>query len=495
VTRPGLLETFAGVHLPETPRCCLLSLLGAEGLARAFQRTQALAGVLFTAEANARFHRSLRRHTAPTIQHDSGVVQSQAKHTDEKKQHNELTETEHIDKEQRNKEATETEHTDEKQQSDEVTETAHIDEKQQNNEVTATEHTDEKQQSNKVELDHDEDDTFVFSVDQLQDLIPLCKTIDSWVDPLEYGGVTLESDRALEDAHLPESALSDLEVICEGLTGDIYRALLSLDALPEESVLCDTGKASTEISSMQTPATASRTPVALTHFHEESEFEEFRSIASQLRRFRCPTLVRVYGYVELSNGICGSVAEFLPGGTLLSRLEEQGRLSWDHTVGVALDVARALHFLHAQLPPIFHRNITAANVLFPDPTQCAATYPRPARLNAVRLSTSVAPLLCKEIPETRAGQGAYTEKSDVYCFGHLLWIMAFPSGMVDLLNPWAAFDAEHLPTDTPASLAELIHACVDHNPSRRPSMDEIIETLESINTSYTSVDQDVCKER
>jgi serine/threonine protein kinase len=163
------------------------------------------------------------------------------------------------------------------------------------------------------------------------------------------------------------------------------------------------------------------------------------------------------------------VVEFLPGGTLLSGLEE-GRLSWEHTVGVALDVANALRFLHCQTPPIFHRNITAANVFFPDPQ--LSSYPRPARLNAVRLSASVTPHLCKEIPETRAGTGAHTEKSDIYCFGHLLWIMVFPSGMVDPLNPWAAFDAEHLPADTPSSLAALIQACVDQNPSRRYAHEE-----------------------
>jgi Translation initiation factor eIF3 subunit 135 len=217
VTRPGLLATFAGVHLP--PAHSFAALLGADGVARVFQRTQALAGVVFTAEANTLFHAALSRG-------DVG---------------------------------------------------AHSRSDTQRSLASAG--------------------AFHFSVAMLQDLVPLCKTLDTWVDPSRYGAARSPSD-APSDARLPESVLSNLELICEGLTGDIYRATLC-----GEFVGC--ASTCTDAQPQQSVALASGVPVALTHFHEEGEFEEFRSIASQLLHFRCATLVRVYGYAQLQSGICG----------------------------------------------------------------------------------------------------------------------------------------------------------------------------------------------
>lgn len=86
-----------------------------------------------------------------------------------------------------------------------------------------------------------------------------------------------------------------------------------------------------------------------------------------LSRMDSPYLVGLLGYcADQSHRLL--VFEFMPNGSLKSHLhahqQHQPPLDWQTRLGIALDCARALEFLHEHTSPaVIHRDFTCGNVL------------------------------------------------------------------------------------------------------------------------------------
>ena len=125
------------------------------------------------------------------------------------------------------------------------------------------------------------------------------------------------------------------------------------------------------------------------------------------------------------------VYEFMPGGSLLNRLDPEGAaapLTWQERHIVASDAARGLEYLHVEAdPPIIHQDIKSDNILLADYNgQFVAKI---ADFGAVRIAptllvTNVSHYTAREVigtkpyqPPEYTGQGHVSEKTDTFAFG------------------------------------------------------------------------------
>jgi serine/threonine protein kinase len=205
------------------------------------------------------------------------------------------------------------------------------------------------------------------------------------------------------------------------------------------------------------------------------------------------------------------VLEFAANGNLHERLHGGGKaagtMPWARRVSVALQVARALEHLHDRCEPqVVHGDVKASNVLLDASMSAKLCDFGSARMGfsaAVRPRSSARTMLGSPgyVDPHYIRSGVVTKKSDVYSFGVLL---------LELLTGMEAFCAEEgrlltavvaprlragdPPCDArglvderlgtaydaaeAAAVAALAAACVGDNPSLRPSMADVVRTLE-----------------
>jgi serine/threonine protein kinase len=182
------------------------------------------------------------------------------------------------------------------------------------------------------------------------------------------------------------------------------------------------------------------------------------------------------------------VLEHMENGTLHATLQEP--LSWSARIQLALDVAKAIRALHASSPPIIHRNIRTTNVFIDRDGH--------ARLGDFCLAKCIEPSALLSIPETDHSVGladldpSDPRKTDVFSFGVvLLEIMSGRSADRNVLLDWALPLIKHghsmaicdpritpFPDNAAVRLVASVAArCVRSSSARRPSMDEVVQSL------------------
>ena len=162
-----------------------------------------------------------------------------------------------------------------------------------------------------------------------------------------------------------------------------------------------------------------------------------------------PNIVRLYGVSQ--GGIplrWHIVTELCEQGTLSEVLDDAETLSWSVLHSVALDVVRALTYLHSRVPAVFHCDIKPANILLDKSMR--------ARLSDFGLSrednvstlvegesrTSIVGTVRYIAPEIMAGGvAAFTRKADVFSFGVMLWEMMYAYVFGTHVFPYASSSA------------------------------------------------------
>ena len=191
------------------------------------------------------------------------------------------------------------------------------------------------------------------------------------------------------------------------------------------------------------------------------------SIAAKLRH---PNLVQFIGATLEGEPVI--LTELMA--SSLRAVLERGPLELAHITSVALDVARALNYLHLTRPdPILHRDVSSANVLL---------NPGPGGSWLAKLSDYGSANFTRQVRTAGPGNPSYaapeaaipsqqSPKMDVFSFGVLLVEMAtrrFPDK--DVL-------AAQIRLVTVPRLAELIRRCTNANPSRRPDIRDVLTQL------------------
>ncbi|PNY08007.1 LRR receptor-like kinase resistance protein [Trifolium pratense] len=236
----------------------------------------------------------------------------------------------------------------------------------------------------------------------------------------------------------------------------------------------------------------------------EKEFKaEMKVLSGQEFGWPHPHLVTLYGWC-----LYGSqkllVYEYIGGGSLEELVTDTKKLTYKRRLEVAIDVAKALVYLHHECyPSIVHRDVKASNVLLDKEGKAKVTDFGLARVVDVgdsHVSTIVAGTVGYVAPEYGQTWHA-TTKGDVYSFGVLIMELATGRRAVDggeeclveyvrrvMDNGTNGFSHFGL-VGGAKEMFELLQVgvkCTNDSPQNRPNMKEVLAMLIKIFNFYRS---------
>lgn len=238
--------------------------------------------------------------------------------------------------------------------------------------------------------------------------------------------------------------------------------------------------------------------------------EEWQSEVNFLGRLSHPNLVKLLGYCWEDRELL-LVYEFMPKGSLENHLFRRGAafepLSWNLRLKIVIGAARGLAFLHSSEKQVIYRDFKASNILLDSEynaklSDFGLAKNGPTGSNS-HVTTRIMGTYGYAAPEYVATGHLYV-KSDVYGFGVVLLEMLSgqraldplrPSGqhnLIDWAKPYLA-DRKRLsrlmdprlpqyPPKGAFQAAQLTLSCLAGEPKNRPSMKEVVEILEAIDS-------------
>ena len=238
--------------------------------------------------------------------------------------------------------------------------------------------------------------------------------------------------------------------------------------------------------------------------------ESFTNEIQILTRMRHRNLVSLYGCTSRHSRELLLVYEYIPNGTVSSHLHDNkagqsSSLPWSVRMKIAIETASALTYLHAS--DVIHRDVKTTNILL-DNSFCVKVadfglsrlYPN----DVTHVSTAPRGTPGYVDPEYRLCY-QLTSKSDVYSFGVVLveLISSLPavdltrdrddiklanlairkirrSELCDLIDPSLGFQTDKRLKNVITSVAELGFQCLQEEKELRPTMSEVLEVLQTI---------------
>ena len=202
----------------------------------------------------------------------------------------------------------------------------------------------------------------------------------------------------------------------------------------------------------------------------------FRREMDVAARVSHPNLLRFLG-ARLEGGMA-ILTEFMPTSLrdLVNRRPQQ-RLSLEHIISIAIDVACALNYLHHMTPgPIIHRDLSSANVLL-QPTPNGGWLAKVSDYGTANFQSQLqtenpgSPVYTAPEAHNPAQQ---TPKMDIYSFGVLL------VEMCTCKFPAPERRAELIQSIRYPQLVDLITQCLNEDPDRRPTAALLVDLLQAM---------------
>ncbi|KAL6546166.1 hypothetical protein OROGR_010040 [Orobanche gracilis] len=232
-----------------------------------------------------------------------------------------------------------------------------------------------------------------------------------------------------------------------------------------------------------------------------------------------PNLVNLLGYCREDNELM-LVYEFMEKGSLdihlfTSRSAVQP-LPWDVRLKILIGAARGLAFLHASDKKVIYRDFKASNILLDESYNAKLSDFGLAKLGPTasksHVSTRVMGTNGYAAPEYIATGHLYV-KSDVYGFGVILvemltglrtvdrkcssekqsligWIRPYLRNMNKLKSVMDSRLEGRYPPRCASQIAQLALICLQTDPNSRPSMQEMVEAMERIDSVPAAVEEE-----
>ncbi|GMP74121.1 hypothetical protein CsSME_00031636 [Camellia sinensis var. sinensis] len=257
---------------------------------------------------------------------------------------------------------------------------------------------------------------------------------------------------------------------------------------------------------------------------------EFVNEVGTISALQHPNLVKLLGCCAEDNQLL-LVYEFMENNSLAHALfgsdEVRSRLNWPTRVQICLGIAKGLTFLHEESKlKIVHRDIKPTNILLDKDFNAKISDFGFAKLyeeEVTHVVTKIAGTTGYMAPEY-AMRGHLTNKADVYSFGvvtleivsgknstsyrpndenvyllDLAYVLQQKGNLVELVDPSLGSDYSSEQANT---ILELAMLCTNPSPSLRPSMSEVVKTLEgkskivgaSFSTPYSMDDTAMAEE-
>ncbi|GIQ79864.1 hypothetical protein KIPB_000567 [Kipferlia bialata] len=189
----------------------------------------------------------------------------------------------------------------------------------------------------------------------------------------------------------------------------------------------------------------------------------------------------------------GFMMRYLSGGTLHDAIHKPGApMSWDLRSSLAYQIARGCQYLYSGDPPVEHRDLKPANVLLEsDGLRCRISDFGQSKVHDTFKTSTLSPAqgtLSYMAPELFNLRFHYSEKTDVWSFGAILWEMISgflpfqeqsPLRIPSIICSGGGFPFTEgwIPVDAPTVLVSVAQACLSMDPRERPTFNEIVTSL------------------
>lgn len=228
--------------------------------------------------------------------------------------------------------------------------------------------------------------------------------------------------------------------------------------------------------------------VAIKTIESDNERNAFLVELRQLSRVNHPNIVKLYGSCD--NPVC-LVMEYAECGSLYNLLhsaDPQPHYTASHAMSWCLQCAQGVAYLHAMKPKaLIHRDLKPPNLLLVARGTVLKICDFGTACDIQTYMTNNKGSAAWMAPEVFEGSN-YSEKCDVFSWGIILWEVITRKKPFDEIGGsafcimWAVHRGTRPPLikDLPEPIETLMTRCWDKEPSQRPSMSEVKNTMSNL---------------
>jgi len=285
---------------------------------------------------------------------------------------------------------------------------------------------------------------------------------------------------------IDESALEFLQLLGTGSAGDVYKGRYTVN-------ITEGGK---------TQKVTIPVAIKILKLTAGKELDAFQLEFKVISAIQSPYIVKLYGAVPSEK--LKMVMEICTRGSLYGILNtQQWHIGWEEFFVFAEQMFRGLIVIHTHKPQILHRDLKSLNVLVSEDWICKLCDFGLARFDTGGNMETLSKLrgtFAYSAPEVYFGE-RYSDKSDIYSMGILLWEMLYRVINQEYQRPYEEFPrlkldwqiihktaTENLrptiPPSTPVPLATLIRQCIVKDQAGRPDAKEVLQELSQLHAQY-----------
>lgn len=221
----------------------------------------------------------------------------------------------------------------------------------------------------------------------------------------------------------------------------------------------------------------------------QAEQKEFQDECHRLQPLNSIFLLQILGYIDRQYH--AFITESFASDTLYRLLQTEKLILLAIRYDIAVQIAEGLFYLHQH--HVLHRDLTSFNVLVNSANQakvCNYGFFKMKEMSAV-YDSSKEDSTRWMAPELFEDEGARTLAADIYSVGVILWELSarkkFFANAKTARVPFLINQGkrEDIPVETPPKMAALIKSCWAGEPKERPSVTQVLSTLQEERRSYT----------